>query len=318
MTTESKSKLETILKNEPSGGGKPPPGQPDLRTTLERELEGEDSELAKELQRTRAEEIIARRRIAIERMRAGQVVQDTGGGKTPERGKEWLTDVAQGLLERGLDPSVVGRTIDYLLGVAQAPLVGLPGAPAPAQGMTFNDIKEIFKMGQEASKTDPTIAAILDKLTSKVQALEDRKPPEAPARKSYIFLKADGTVEEIAADRPLILEPKPASSEGKPLEEIKEENRHAEKMAELTTEKDYKTKVANTLAELPERIGRGIAGQIAEQGEEEKGGAAASSMEYLTCTNTEKGCNYSIPYPPDAIQIRCPKCGMVYKRETKA
>ena len=155
------SKLEEILKKEKPGVDKPPIDQPDLKTTLERELEGEDSELAKELQRTRAEEIIARRRMAIERMRVGQASQDTGRKQTQERGKEWLTDVAQGLLERGLDPSVVGRTIDYLLGNAQSPMIGLPGANAPAQGMTFTDMKEIFKMGQEGNRTDPAITSIL-------------------------------------------------------------------------------------------------------------------------------------------------------------
>ena len=38
----AESKLEAILKNEKPSGEKPPNGQPDLKTTLERELEGED------------------------------------------------------------------------------------------------------------------------------------------------------------------------------------------------------------------------------------------------------------------------------------
>ena len=311
------SKLEEILKKEKPGVDKPPNIQPDLRTTLERELEGEDQELAKELQRTRAEEIIARRRIAIERMRVGQTVHETDGRRTQERGKEWLTDVAQGLLERGLDPSVVGRTIDYLLGNAQAPMVGFPGAAAPAQGMTFTDMKEIFKMGQEANRSDPAIAAILDKLSQKVTDLESRNLLREPqAKTNYVLVKADGTIQEIESGKPIILEPKP--SEGEPLEVVKERHRHAEKMEEITNERKFKDKLGEVVEEIPINLGKGWAAENSLR--QRSGGRAPSSstekdsVNSFQCKNPK--CKATIFVPPDIPeQIKCAKCGMVYESQ---
>jgi len=307
------SKLEEILKKETHGVDRTPDGQPDLRSALERELEGEDSELAKELQRTRAEEIIARRRIAIERMRAGQAAPDTSGSRAQERGKEWLTDVAQGLLERGLDPNVVGRTIDYLLGNAQSPMIGLPGTAAPAQGMTFTDMKEIFKMGQEGNRSDPAITAILEKLTQKVTDIENKYLSREPSTKTnYVLVKADGSIQEVESGKPIILEPKPVT--GEPLDVVRERNRHAEKMEEIGTERTFKQTLGQAVEEIPVNLGKGFAAESAQR----KGKPATSppaekgSLNSFQC----KKCGATIFVPPDIPpQITCAKCGTVYQSE---
>lgn len=310
------SKLEEILKKENRGVDKPSNGQPDLKTALERELEGEDSELAKELQRTRAEEIIARRRIAIDRMRGGQVGQDTGSSKIQEHGKEWLTDVAQGLLERGLDPSVVGRTIDYLLGTAQAPIVGLPGAAAPTQGITFNDMKEIFKMGQESNRTDPAIAAILEKLSQKITDIESRNArPDPPTKLNYILVKADGTIQEVESGKPILLEPKLAT--GQSIEVVKEQNRHDEKMEELKTDRDFKEKLGEVVEEIPVNLGKGWAAENALKTHPEASTSSSvgkESVNSFQCKNPK--CKATIFVPPDIPpRITCAKCGTVYQSE---
>lgn len=318
MTTGG-SKLEGYLvkQQETKQGEKPPDTPQDLKTTLEKELDGEDSELAKELQRTRAEEIIARRRIAIERLRAGQaVLQEPGAARTQERGKEWLTDVATGLLSRGLDPGVVGRTIDYLLGISSGPMVGLPGAPAPAQGMTFTDMKEIFKMGQESNKTDPAITSMLQRLTDKIEAIEHRPAPAPPEKKSFIVVKADGTFDEVEAGRPIILAPKVSAGGGEPIEVVKEKNRHQEEMARLEAEKKYNDQKAELLASIPEKIGRGLAGQIADKGGGGDAVANEQKMEIFKCQNLECGKEFQIPR--DALKIQCPYCKDIYNREQKA
>jgi len=315
----AESKLEEILKKEKPGGDKPgekeKPEQPDLRTTLERELEGEDSELAKELQRTRAEEIIARRRIAIEAMRSRQPGADTGGARTQERGKEWLTDVAQQLLERGLDPSIVGRTIDYLLGNAQAPMVGFRGDAAPQQGMTFGDMKEIFKMGQEANRTDPAIAAILDKLSQKITDIESRSTrSEASVPKTnYVLVKADGSIQEIEAGKPIILEQKPAT--GEPLEVVKERHRHAEKMEEIGVERTFKEKLADVVEDIPTNLGKGWAAESTlrhRQSNAPPSSPGTGSVSSFPCTK----CKATIFVPPDMpAQVKCAKCGTVYQSD---
>jgi len=321
MTTESKSKLEGFLKDEKPSGGKPQTGQPDLKTTLERELEGEDSELAKELQRTRAEEIIARRRVAIERMVSARGGQDTGGSKIQDRGKEWLVDFAEGLLVKKLDPITVGRLVDYLVGTnAQFPQVGLPGAPAPAQGMTFTDMKEIFKMGQEANRTDPAIAAILDKLNQKITDIESRNlSSQPPTKTTYVLVKADGTIQEVESGKPIILEPKPTT--GEPIDVVKERHRHAEKMEEIGVERSFKQKLGEVVEEIPVNLGKGWAAESASR----QGKAAPSpsstekeSVGSFQCLNPE--CKATIFYPlsnPPPL-IKCAACGKVYEQGESA
>jgi len=310
------SKLEEILKKEKPSVEKPPNSQPDLRTTLERELEGEDQELAKELQRSRAEEIIARRRIAIERMRGGQGVHEAEGRKVQERGKEWLTDVAQGLLERGLDPSVVGRTIDYLLGNAQSPMVGFPGGAAPAQGMTFTDMKEIFKMGQENNRTDPAITSILDKLTQKLETIEGKVLHSPPAPIDPLT-----QIEQTVATYKRLKEVgmvggSESKGEGESIEVVKEKHRHEEKMEEITNERKFKEKLGDIAEEIPVNLGKGWAAENASR--QRSGGKASSpstekdSVSSFPC----KKCGATIFVPPDIPeQIKCSKCGQVYQSQ---
>jgi len=325
MTNPRASKLEAILRNEGgSAGGGQTQGQVDIQSSLEKELAAEDTELAKELQRTRAEEMIQRRRLAIARMEeAGhRSAQSQGVPQTPERGKEWLVEVAQGLLTKNVDPNIVGRTLDYLLGISGSPGVpiGLPGAPAPAQGITFSDVKEIFRMGQESTaKSDPAIANILDRLSLKVEALEKTaltRPAPAPEKRTVIVVKSDGTFEEVELGKPIIIQPKPASDR-KSIEEIKEENRHAEEVAKLEADKEYKNSVAHTLASIPEKIGRGLAGQVAEGGGEETAAPAAANrtieLEPFTCKNEE--CGKVTPIPKNATKFTCPHCGSIYERQ---
>ena len=322
------SKLEEILKGGRGTGGKEAQSdQPDLRSTLEKELDGEDTELAKELQRTRAEEIIQRRRIAIDRMRGGAAAPDTGGVKVQERGKDWLLDYTQGMLEKGLDPITVGKLVDYLLGGSQFPQIGMPGAGAPPQGITFADMMSFAKMMQENNRADPTLTALLTKLTEKVEAVEKiaaARPAAEPVKRSAFIIKADGNLEEVSLDRPILLEPKPSAIDGKPIEVVKEENRHLEKMEELKTDKEHKKSIADTLASIPEKIGRGLAGQaLGEEEEVEPGSGAVAKIadqEHFKCEQ----CGTEFMIPVDALTITCPNCTQadgsptVYTRTKKA
>ncbi len=320
----AESKLEEILKGEKPAGAKPPIGQPEpLKSALEKELEADDAALAKDLQRTRAEEIIATRQVRINQLRTHQLNQDGGGARAqdpsvsrgPERGKEWLTDIAQGLLDKGMDPSIVGRTIDYLLGTAQFPQVGLPGAPAPAQGMTFTDMKELFKMGQEANRTDPAIAAILEKLTGKITALESNAAHAVPPKTNYILVKADGSIQEIEAGKPIILEPKPVLDQGKALEVVKEDNRHSERMAEVQNDRWFKEQMADTLGSIPEQLGEGLAGQIAGRSLGVGDSSRRVALEELECP----GCHTKIPiYDETTSEVECPHCHVKYKKKAEA
>ncbi|GAI77681.1 unnamed protein product, partial [marine sediment metagenome] len=99
----------------------------------------------------------------------------------------------------------------------------------------------------------------------------------------------------------LIKEPVVTGPSGEPLEVVKEKNRHAEKMQEIRDEGDYKRSLADTVADLPERLGRGIAGQFTEEAEG-RGGSSGSSLEYITCDD----CKIRFPIPPNAgNQVVC-------------
>ena len=121
----------------------------------------------------------------------------------------------------------------------------------------------------------------------------------------------------------IILPPPPR--EGKSVEELKEENRHAEEKERIDNEKTYKTNIANTLASIPEKIGRGLAGSIVEAGN--KGAinpvadtvARTAAQEDFKCPD----CGNVFKIPEGAEKITCPYCPpvdgkqVVFLREKK-
>jgi len=330
MTSEkSGSKLEEVLKGERGAAGKDKEAAADssaLTSALEKELGAEDSELAKELQRTRAEEIIARRRIVIDRMRGGTAAPDTGGAKVQERGKDWLLDYTQGMLEKGLDPITVGKLVDYLLGGSQFPQIGMPGAGAPPQGITFADMMSFAKMMQENNKVDLTLTALLTKLSDKIEAVEKiaaARPAAQPERKTAFIIKADNTLEEVPLDRPILLEPKASAIDGKPIEVVKEENRHSEEIERLKNDKDHKKNLSDALGSISKNIGRGLAAQALgeEEGNAPEAGAVAKTAEQEQFRCDQCGTEFMIP--ADALTITCPNCTQadgsptIYNRKKK-
>jgi len=104
----------------------------------------------------------------------------------------------------------------------------------------------------------------------------------------------------------------PPSGTGDSLEVVKEQNRHDEKMEEIKDEKEYKESITEIAAEIPERIGKGIASRV----EKEKGSDDGGGLDHMLCT--EKGCGTKIFYTPESKTITCPKCSMVYEREEKS
>lgn len=102
---------------------------------------------------------------------------------------------------------------------------------------------------------------------------------------------------------------------GESLETLKEKHHHEERMGEISTDKEYKQNITEIAGSIPERIGHGLGGRMAE--EESAGGGSgdgSSELEYFTCTEEE--CGYRFPVPPDTgTRITCPKCNTIYTRE---
>ena len=235
----------------------------------------------------------------------------------PERTKATINQeigaTAKAMLDMGIPAPVVAQ---YLVGSSTAGIpVNLGGGN---QGLTIDNVLTLVDR-MNTNKASSELESIIKEMRDEIKNLrnapkvEKVDPAEAQASQLDSLSKlVDSLVKLGVVQRP----GSEAVATGKPLEVVKEENRHAEKMEELTTESKYKNKVAETLAELPERIGRGIAGQIADQGEEQKEVPRTSSMEHFACPNEK--CGYNIVFPPGTVTITCPKCGSVYERKAKA
>lgn len=341
----AESKLEELLKKEGASGGKvAPSGQTTtLKTSLEQELQADDDALAKDLQRTRAEEIIAARNVRISQLRAHTLnhvtevsrEREPGAVMTGGRGKEWLTDLAQGLLEKGMDPAIVGRIVDYLIGAGQFPMVGLPSGGAPAQGMSFADMREMFKMGQESVQnngggTDPEIKEYLKKiaegqanaqteaiksLVEEVRKIKNGEGNGKPATK-MVFLEAGAEAKKDEDGIVYVTKTKYVTAPAAPgtnIEELRENNRAAERKLELEESRKSREMWGETIAKTVESVA-GVGASLVAGGVIAPKGAAAKAkdpIEYFKCT----GCGFEIPVTPGAPQITCPQCKKIFFAE---
>ncbi len=290
---------------------KKPPTKDDqiLKSELEKALEDEDRDLAREIQRSRAQLLIAQRRAIITQTGAKT---DEGAGAKKEGRDDYLVTIATGFLDRGIDVKIVGQIIQYLIGANQPfPLggVGALGATGAGtqQGITISDMKILFEMGRDSNRSDDSMKEILNKLTDKITALEAKSVLPPPAR-GIIVVKPDGTIEEVEAGKPVIVQPPAPSVAGESLEVIKEKNRHAEKLEELKTERDYKTGMVDAVGNLAEDIGAGAASQVLhkEAPREKTGGV----LETVECS----GCHATIYVTPETDKVTCAKCGVVSER----
>ena len=104
------------------------------------------------------------------------------------------------------------------------------------------------------------------------------------------------------------------TADGKSLDVMREEHRHNEKIEEIKDQRQYHQELTKIASDIPERIGRGIAGHI---GEEEIGRGSRGSgggLDSITCT--EEGCGTKIYITPETgSQVVCPRCGTVYTRK---
>lgn len=223
--------------------------------------------------------------------------------------REQISTTAVMLLEKGVDPKVVGQ---YILGSTPVTPITLSstGMPSP-QGLTLADVKEIFAMASER-KEPVELKEILNHLTDEVKSLKERtnQPVDwvAFGRQQAEMTKV---YYETLKEAGIIKEPESrVTYQGEPLEVVKEKNRHDERMQEIMADREYKQDITRIASEIPERIGRGIAGQFSEEGGSGSGGG--KGLEYTICT--EKGCGTKIYFTPESKTITCPKCGTVYDR----
>lgn len=220
---------------------------------------------------------------------------------------------AKAMLDMGIPPSVVAQ---YLVG-SSTPQVPIAFAGGGNQGLTLIDVLTLVDRMNDR-KPNSELENIIKEMRDEIKALKNQPRADGervdPVKTQASQLEGLTSLVESLVKLGVVQRPSTgAAIAGKPIEVVKEENRHVEKMEELKTESNYKTSVAETLAGIPEKIGQGIAAQM---GEGKKSSSFASSeLEHLLCTT--EGCGFNIPYPPEAVQVVCPKCGATYGRQEK-
>ncbi len=213
------------------------------------------------------------------------------------------------LVNAGMDPKRASEIVSESLTKNQPSLT----SPAPTSVTDMiHALKELDELRSQ-NRTDTPIEQAIKDLKEEIRTLKNAPrvdPPQTPASQiSSLTDLVDGLVKLGVVDRRGTV----VASEGESMDVVKERNRHEEEMFTRSSEAKYKGDIADTLAKIPENIGKGIAGQIAENKEPTRSASSASSeIKYLLCT--KEGCGYNIPYPPEAIQVICPKCGTVYAR----
>ena len=308
-----KAKKNLGLKENPDGQAEKEP-KPDAMTDLESAIASVGNIEAKELLQAKARELRAqlelRAREAESRARyvEKEGVDGRGGDGADEKikAKKDLISNALILLEKGLDPDVVGR---YIIG-SQGTQYPISLGGGGQQGLTLGDVKTIVDMVRGAGAADPQITATLNQLSETVKGLKPVGATAPPDPVAMIKAQSAAITEMVNSlvEAGLVVRPG-NSKEGKSIEELKETNRHDEKMEELKTDKDYKSSIAETLADIPVNIGKGIAKQAREShGPPAKG---QNKLESFPCGK----CGAKILVTPETGEtITCGNCGQVYKR----
>ncbi len=192
-------------------------------------------------------------------------------------------------------------------------------APAPT---SMTDLIMALKTLDElrgGNKPDPTIVAILTKLTDKITSLEEKSSHQtAPPKSATDSIKElSGLVEGLVS---LGVVQRPGTGKeaaaGEPIEVVKEKNRHEEKLKEIEIEKTHKEQMGTLLATIPERIGAGAASQILSGGNESPPAAkTAQAVETFICPHKDengKACGTKISVAPGTDKFECPECHAIF------
>lgn len=304
-----------VLKNQ-DGGGEPKDALSELEATIGKVENTEARKLLLAQARSLRANLELEERQTQEKIKRIDSGGRDGGDSKADKDERELTKAnitanALLLLEKGVPANVIGQ---YLINSQTSSIPINLGGGGGQQGLTMADVVQIFTLAKGEKGTDPELKLILAALTEKVKTIEGAlaNASHQEPRTAWV-IHPDGTKEEIKPGEPVVIKP-PAANTGLSVEELKEKNRHEEALATIGNDKDYKDKVATTLASLPEKIGAGLAASIADA-EQPPAPAKKTSdaIAYLKCET--ENCGYSIPYPKTATKIVCPKCRAIYERK---
>ncbi len=221
---------------------------------------------------------------------------------------------AKAMLDMGIPPTVVAS---YLTG-STTPQVPIAFQGGGNQGLTLTDVLALVDR-MNSSRANSDLMDILKEMRQEINALKNAPPAPRVDPVTAQTTQLEGLNNLIGALVNLGVVQRPgtavAAAAGEPIEVVREKNRHDEKLAELAIEKDHKEKVGNLLAELPERIGAGVAGQLLSGGEKPPVAQIAPTETFI-CPHkdeiTGKACGTVIPIPQGTTRFACPTCHAEY------
>lgn len=290
--------------------------KPKIKSALEESLDDEDRALAGELARSRAEETIARRRLAVRQMMTQAEEQRGEKPRVSPSEEKSVSDIAESLLAKGLDAKVVAEIIKPLLYPGTTAVNALGMAGGTNQGLTVNDIKQIFEMGRDSNRVGDELKEALVKLTEAVTSSRvSQAAPKDPATSAREQVEAvTGLVGALAKAGMVRLPSDETPASGEPIEVVKEKNRHAEEMQKIELDKWHKEQMVNIMSSIPLEVGRGISGDMSAMPPTRPAPrvVTAPDGQFKEC----EVCHTPIPIPPGATTIVCPndKCKTVYNK----
>jgi hypothetical protein len=238
--------------------------------------------------------------------------EDEREAKKKARAKKEMATIAMDLITRGVDPMVVSQ---YLAGGIATPMLG----GGQAQGLTIKDLISLMTFFQTQNKGNEAITALVQEMRNEIREMRLNPPhsgnggstPPAPA---FHWVIHDGKVDKVEAGAPIFVDrpvPVPVSAPAtsdpeKAIEMEKEKNRHAEEMARLGTEQQYKEGMVGAVGNLIEGVGAGFGKEMLK----------AKPVASTTGTATEsfpcQKCGALVVGPKGAPRIKCVKCGQEY------
>jgi LSD1 subclass zinc finger protein len=242
-----------------------------------------------------------------------------------------VLDAARALIDSGVDPNVVARMMLNL------PMDERAQQAAPQQTSSITELTEAMKnmndivesrvasmrpngdddrtreliseMRQEQKELRNLVTKLL---TEGMGGKREQIDPMTAATNAVKMIKTyNDAMKDYAEGFGYVKPGGETAPKGESIEALKERHRHDEEMAKLGIDKEYKTNLAETLADIPVAIGSGLARQMREGQESKQSIPGAEGLESHKCDS----CGTMIIAPPGAKQVRCPKCGMTYGLE---
>jgi len=221
--------------------------------------------------------------------------------------RKQVIDAAKGMLEYGVDPAVVGQMMLGLPPVGNSGLAAMMPMSTKG-GTTVDDVVKIVNLvtDRKGGGGGVDVEKLLEQMDKRFEQVikaissSSTDPVAYAKRQGQAFAAYMEAFDSLSSMR---------GGNNKPdISEIKEKNRHEERMQELTTEKEHRGKLIGLAESIPKKIGEGVAERYLSGS---SGVTDDDGIQKFKCTD----CGKDILVPnANADSITCASCGAIFKR----